>query len=523
MISLVPTSVKKNWNILFNGIEIYKLNLSNCTLTNKFSIIKDLVDEMQELEIDFNVVDIDTGELIETKHFVFNQWFDELVHNYIRTKDGNYLYEQCPIIFKFAEKYVDTRNIDFDSFLDKKKSTKTSIIFYGEDIREIAISSTALKLYGIFQYDTILKPTSNLNTTIYKVFTRNCYDKNIINKIFQLMKCKTYNTVSMNSKALSTVIKMKSPAGIAENHMILIFNYLMSTLFVTLNITINPIPFMNSVVDASIGWLGQTERDKDIIYGDAYVDTDDVYGNTHSKHTFDVFANNDTIVKASEISANILKDTLIKYTDKYDYSTILDRIERVPYICNYMKLFNLVLVSNVLEIPYIHLLNISPKNAVLLSFYVYHLHNEIEKPNIISGFNGLYNLLIHYPTGFNYKETSQIIDSNSNNNKKHYTNLSNQTRSSNKTLACENAINDMQSRIFGIGDVKLKSQIVASMSGVFNIVRTNLFSIFTTKRIESIGKKESEIQTYSYVTSLYQDELKDYFSQLRTLSDEKYF
>jgi hypothetical protein len=33
MISLVPTSVKKNWNILFNGIEIYKLNLNKCKRT----------------------------------------------------------------------------------------------------------------------------------------------------------------------------------------------------------------------------------------------------------------------------------------------------------------------------------------------------------------------------------------------------------------------------------------------------------------------------------------------------------
>ena len=141
---------KRKWRLIeVDGVgnfkkEITKINLKAAkTISNNFNIIADLMQDMC------------------LKVPEFSDWFSNLVTSYITSGyNAEIMTDSIDKFIDFSNRYLDALNINFEAFTRIDKTTKTSIIFYKEDNRAIALSSTALKLYSMFRYDA--EPRKNI-------------------------------------------------------------------------------------------------------------------------------------------------------------------------------------------------------------------------------------------------------------------------------------------------------------------------------------------------------------------------
>ena len=455
-----------------NNVEtlIVELDLINHAITNKFQIVIDLVDKMcKEIE-------------------GFESWFKTLLLNYISSKNSEFVYESCNDFLKFSEIYVDKQEINFDKFVNLSKVSTTSIVFYPEDIRALAISSTALKLYSIFFCDNELKLPDNMHKKVYDVLIKPCVEKKVTVKIFQLVRSRTYRS-SITDRYIWGFIKsvlFEDP----DSYVMTIFNFLLEKILALIDITQNPIPFIIGTSDDSIKWLTRSLFKDRTIYGEIFGGSEDLYGSSLSKESFYIFCCNDTIAKVAKAGMELLEGEYNMESDSF--TNVQERIEKVNHLCPAVLYITFPIACRVLEVPYKFLLTIPPKHSVLVGLFLHSISEEI----LSSRFPALSEFLISCP-----KENLIY------------------TKSQYKMRHPGLVIND-DSPIFGFSSPYFKYKLLSAIIGILNASKKNLVDTITGDRLKRVRNFCLEDEVTRFYNELYSGQLDETFKTIREIADK---
>lgn len=333
---------KRNWILTVNG-KITELSLNNDSLSNKFEIVQNLIEEIKIL----------MGEE-KLKSFTI------LLEEYLKTKNPLIILNNSKIISDLGNDYVDAKKVNFESFINRKKTSKNSIVFDVENLRALAVSSTSLKLYFIFYCDNRLAPNKEVHKKIYENLISTCIETETTTKIFELIKSKVYiSTVS--DKYMWDMLKLVINQ-VPENFILDIFNFLINNMMRLLDVDKNPVPFFVALVNDSLRWTMLTNYQTKYIYNDFNINTG--YGS----ESFSTFCNMDTIAKCCDIALDFLKK---------DMNVFMKRIEEniacIDILTPPMKVLNLPIISKILQINYEYLLTVPPKHIIYLSILIYYI------------------------------------------------------------------------------------------------------------------------------------------------------
>lgn len=468
---------KKNgiWVVLINDEFVHAFDHIKNNLTNNFINVSKFLDEMVETDSEFT------------------EWFSNFFTEYVSSSyDSEIFIKNVDKFLLYSDKYINSKNVDYAKFVDKTKKNNTSILFDEKDIRAISLSSTALKLYSIFWYDTILRLPDNIHRIVYNELIKPCVELKTTDKIYQIIKsrtCRSYYT----DKYMWNIIKLsllESP----ENYTMLVFNYLMSSLFATLNPESNPIPFIVGVVDESIGWLLSSVYNKKIIYNEAFAGSDEIYGSGVHQNQIKIMCCNDTVGKASRISLEIVESSY--GLDEEQLEKFRDRIEKVNMIYPYMKRLNMMILSEVLDIPFSFLEKSSPKHLILCGILMYECAKGI--------FDYRYPILMEYLLCC--PEDSSIIA----------------VKSSYRIKQIKLILNENEKKTFGFPNRYFRYLVLSSICGILNASKRNLVYMTDGSNIVKFNYLDLEEEVVSFFTDYYSGNLKEDFQKMRIKLD-KYF
>jgi hypothetical protein len=467
---------KRNWFLLDvddsgNLKEsLIELNLLGSSITNKFGVVSDLLSD-----ICTNVPD-------------FEPWYKKLLKDYLeQSLDAEIIWDNIEDFMTYIEQYVDSKNIDFSNFSKVEKSSKTSVMFLSDDIRAIAISSTALKLYSIICYDSKIKLPENMHRRVYDRIVKPCVILDVTNKIYQLIRSRTYKS-SITDRGVWEIIKLRIQET-PESYVMAIFNFLMSNMLSTLSIDKNPIPFIVSIIDDSVRWMMRTVYKDRILYGEVFGGSEDIYGSSVSKESFYLHCCNDVVGKSAQAAISILENEANIEEEQFD--AIRDRLEKIEYLTSIMKLLILPIAGKVLEIPYRFLLTAPPKHAMLLGIFL----NYLSKNTLAERFPIISEFLLAYPKDPTYS-----------------------TRSSYRVRNMEFIIND-KLPIFGFASKDLKFEVMSAICGVFTANKKNLVNIIDGKAITKISYIDLEHDIIKFYNLLYSNQLESVFKKMRDTAD----
>lgn len=469
-------SNKRKWNLYYKEGE-EKILLKNLNFVISSSIIKkfEIVKELYE-DISVNIEG-------------FSKWFCDLIEEY---KESGYnseiMIEKSRDILDYAKKYVDSKNIDYTRFVDRSKSSKTSILFLENDIKAIGVTSTCLKIYSIFKHDEQLMIPENIHKTIYNIFIEDCINLGTTDKIFELIRSRSYRS-SITDKYIWDIIRM-SILETPESYVMVIFNFLMNNLISTLDISVNPINYLTSIVDDKIRWLMCGVYKDKIIYGEAFSGTEDISGHSQSKESFYLICCNDLIAKVAKIGMDILSN---EYNlDEDAFLKVRNRLDNIKYLDPPMKLITVLLASKILKIPYKFLLITPPKYIVLVGVFLHHICKNI----LDSKFPILTDFLLGCP-----KDQSSVI-----------------IRSSYKIKNIEYLLDD-RSRIFGFNSAYLKYNIISPFCGILSVCKKNVISVVDGTPMASITYNDMETDIVNFYNELYSGQLEKDFEKMREKMD----
>lgn len=462
---------KRQWDL-----ECYKkdnpdikieLNLSQVSLTNRFSCVKELFNDINKVIPEFS------------------DWFYDLMSEYLET-DYNYevILDSKDKFLEFSNLYIEKKNINYSKFVDKKKSSTTSIFFDEKDIRAIGLASTCLKLYSIFQHDLILKVSDNVNKIMYDYFISECKEIKTTDKIFNLIRGRNFRS-SISDRYMWDLIKitvLENP----ETNTFSVFNFFMKNLLVLLDIEQNPIHYLVRITDDNLKWLMLEIYKEKIIYDEAFSNSEVVYGSSISKDSFNIYCCNDIVSKTAKIGLEILENNY--NLSEEDFNNVRERLDEVKFIDPSMKLFSLPVISKVLNIPYKFLLTTPPKHLILISIVMYKLMDD----NFLNRFPIITNFLLTYSIQTN----TSII------------------RSSYKLRESDQVLED-NTKLFGINSRKLKFELISPIIGILSSCKKNLCSIIDGKSIAKITYTDLEEDCINFYTLLYSNKLEDDFKEIR--------
>jgi len=456
---------KRKWDVYSEEEHLTTLDLESTSITNKFEIVKDLISK-------FN--DAVPG---------FSEWYNNLVLDYI---DNNYnaeiLINNKEKFLEYSIAYVDNYDIDFSKFVNRKKSSKSSILFDEKEIRAINIASCGLKLYSIFYNDKNMKPSENLHKIIYEEIIKICYEEKITDKIYELVRSKTYRS-SITDRYMWGILGVlinETPDSFSMN----IFNSLMINFIPLINIDVNPIVFLVSIIDDGIKWLMKNSFREKIIYGESYGTSGDAYGNSLNKESFHYYACKDTLIKVSKAAIDYL------YEDGYmtvdNILSIYSRLENSKDIPITHKIFNLPVISYILDIPYKILAVASPKHIMLISILLYRLGHLKDKYPILSSY------LISVP------EDSDKVS----------------IWSTYKIKNIERIINN-DIHIFGFQSPSFKYSLLSPICGILSSNRKGLIDVLTGEYLNKQQFYEIEKEAIDFYSKLYGHKHTELFDTIK--------
>jgi len=467
-----------HWNMVLIDHEenrrknIASLKLTPSSITNKFDIIKDTFSDVSR----------------NVPRFV--PWFVKLIKKY---KESGYnselVLDEVPMFLEISQEYIDSKDIPFDSFVDLSKASKTSIIFKVPDIKQLALTSMCLKLYSIFCYDNEMRPTDNVHKLIYSGFIQGCQDVGTVSKIYQTMKSRTYRS-SITDRYMWDLIKMMV-VETPESYTLLLFNFLMNNLLVTVDITSNPIPYFVSVTDKSIDWMMRSIYKDKVIYGEAFGGSDDIYGSSVTKENLHILCCNDVIGKAAAAGMAVLEEEY--QIDDEEFIAIRDRLDKLNILSVSMKCVILPIASKVLEIPYNYLLAAPPKHIMLIGILLYHCSRD----NLDSRFPVIAEFLSACPTNVN-----SVV-----------------TRSSYKIKGLELVLNNKTDKPFGFASGSLRFDILSCICGILTASKKDLVSLLSGKRLNKINYSDLESDVIFFFSELYSNKLDPMFDKMRNAVD----
>ncbi len=475
MITLTPDkSNKRSWNLIIqkNDFPTIDLNLEliQSSLTNKFDIVANLYNDMNNID-------------------GFSDWFYNFIYSYIESKyNSEIIQDQVPYIIDYAKKYIKYKNVDFKTFVNRTKTTKTSILFDEVDIEAIGLTSTCLKIYSIFSYDIVFKVPDNINKKIYNQFIRECVKNDTTDKIFELIRSRNFRS-SQTDKFMWDLIKLRTLED-PETSVMSIFNFFMNNLLSLLNIESNPVHFLIKVVDDNLRWMMMEIYREKIIYEESFTNSDDINGSSVHKDIFHVYCCNDLILKAAKLGMKLLEEEY-NFTDD-QFLSFKERLDSIKILDPSMKLFTLPIISKVFDIPYAYLKPIAPKHIVLIGSLIFILG----KDDLVKKYPILSHFLISCPI----QNNTTII------------------KSSYKLRDISTIIED-STPIFGINSKKLKYDIISPICGILSASKKNLVSVVDGKSINKITYTDLEEDSISFYINLYSNGLNDIFDNIQAKID----
>jgi hypothetical protein len=384
MIKFITKDPKK-WAVLKNKNVIMELDLATSTITNRFSVITDFIENL-------------------STHFKseFDSWFESYLRDVnSQTSLSKYeaIHKNIPMIKEFVNRYICEKKTDFTKFVDETKAKKSSILFSAEDIEKIIKLSHYLKVYSVISNDSRFKLNQKLHKKIYNELGMDVTNNDLIFKIFNVVKTKTFR-YNLTDRYMWDYIKIIQCKTI-DVHVIEIFNFIMNSIIVLCEEEKNPITYFVSVIDESIKWFLRSVYKGSIVYDDS-ISTEDIHGaNIDNLKTY---CYNDTLGRLKKIAYDQSNEYLSKMDSVLTFaggnSSIDDKLTRfqnelgrIKYISPLCECLVFPILSKITNIPYEHFKTLSPEHASILSLYVQDLLNQV----FGSQYRDLFKMLSYYP------------------------------------------------------------------------------------------------------------------------------
>ncbi len=388
----------KKYEIFKDDEKIHDLNLITSTVTNKYYIITDFVENMSKT----------LGE-------EFDEWFSNFICGYhklyIQPKkqlsEETFESEDCytfvvknvPKLKEYVDKYIKSLDIDFTRYVNMSKVKKGSILFEPEEIESIIKISGYLKLYS-FISNSEEKFGRRLETKIYNLLVDELTTKEIISKIYNVVKAKTYR-YNLTDKYMWDYLKLMQSKSI-DSYVIEIFNFIMNSIIVLCEETKNPITYFVGVVDESVKWFLRSVYKGSITYDDS-IATEDIHGmNVDNLMTY---AYNDTLGRLKDIAynklqtdiADIASKQLVKDSEHLEdkmITAVHERLKTIEYVAPIAECMVFPILSQALSIPYNHFKTINAEHSMVLSYYIKSLVKDIFHEE----YSEMIKLMEYYPT-----------------------------------------------------------------------------------------------------------------------------
>jgi len=469
MIHFQQTDNKKI-TVLNNNEPIVTLEVHASTVTNKFYIITNFIENM-------------------SKHSKkFTKWFVDFLREYQNDSEKYpIIVKNIPIIKQFVDDYLKYRNIDYSQFVDESKAKKTSILFMPDEIERIIKLSSYLKIYAIIS-NTNLKLDQRLHKEIYNSFAEELNNSETMYKIFNVVKTKTFR-YNMTDKYMWDYIKMVQCKSI-DVHVMEIFNFIMNSIIILCEEDKNPITYFVGVIEESVKWFLRSVYKGSIIYDDS-IQTEDIQSsNIDNVRTY---AYNDTLERLKGIAYNQLYDMVEKPSillfnnneneNEKDRAVqeLQNRISHVEFISPLCEYLVYPILAKITGVPYSHFKTLSPENSIVLSVYTFNLLKRVFR----NDYKNLFSLLLFYPG-----KIPSLITTYKCKNMELFVN-------------CANAIKNF----FGFNTKLLLGNMLSNFVG--KISRSDFYNIIDGKKVSGVplSKIESEmIQFYILLFSGNMDE-----------------
>jgi len=371
---------QKIWKVCEGDNCIELLDLSSSSITNKFSIITSFIENVSK----------SVGS-------EFDQWFVQFMNTYKTDSEKRFvvLESNVPVLKKFVDQYLDSKNIDFSQFVDLSKAKKTSILFNPEEIEKIIRSSSYLKIYSIFSNSENLKLDHRLHKQMYNILVSDL-DKDTIFKVFNVVKTKTFR-YNISDKYMWDYIKMIQCKTI-DIYAVEIFNFIMNSIFTLCDENKNPISYFISVVDESVKWFLRSVYKGSVIYDDS-VATEDIQA-IHIDN-LRTYTYNDTLgrierIAHQKIHASLEKSSVSTFGDEKTDKAIRDfdeRVKNIKFVSPLCECLTFPILSMLTEIPYEHFKTLTPDRSVVISIYLQDLLKKVFKTE----YESLFDIMSFYP------------------------------------------------------------------------------------------------------------------------------
>jgi hypothetical protein len=437
MIRFERSSNQKSLSIFDGDNLILTLTQISSTITNKYNIIEDTIVDMsrvlgepfdmwisQFLNIyyitssDYSDFFIEDGLEDEepSENLILEKKIDKVLDQKLTRYD--FLLRNLKDLTFFVDEYLEKKEFDSSRFVDLNKSSKTSIFFDKEDIDQIVKLSCYLKVYSLISNSESLKLDQKLHKKIYNRLLKSAIPDSldsekytVINKLLDIVRTKTYR-YSITDKYMWRYIEMMQCKDI-NDHVIEIFNFVMTNILILCEFDKNPITYFVSVTNESIKWFLRSIYKGSIVYENS-ISTEDVH--TSNINSLRVYSYNDTLGHFKEICANRVYDFVenksgIDVNGKKDnaltdFQTRMSLIESTSPIC---EILVFPIVSYALEIPYkyVETLKASRDDSTIMSIYLSFILDKVFK----NEYQEFFKLLTYYPTqGLSVYTTYRIKD-----------------------------------------------------------------------------------------------------------------
>jgi len=389
----------KIWNIIYGEQKPITLKLLPSSVTNKYYIVTHFIERVAEYH----------GE-------TFSDWFIELLENCNDSeKRTAAIFDAIEPIKTFSDTYLDSLAIDYSQFVDESKVKKNSILFRAHEIQDIIRLSCYLKIYSVISNNEELKLGKKLHRDVYNKFTTKIIETEIVSKIFDVVKTKTFR-YNLTDRFMWDYIKTIQCKDIGI-HIIEIFNFIMNNIIILCEEDKNPITYFVGVIDESVKWFLRSVYKGTIVYDDE-IATEDIHG-THINN-LRTYSFNDTLGRLKGIAFEKIYEqldqenimTINDQTDQYiiDFNNRLSNINYISPLCACLVF---PLLSKITQISYVHFKTISPEHSAVLSYYLNRLLGKVFKTE----YKNLFALLDYYPesqpslnTTYKIKSVHDFID-----------------------------------------------------------------------------------------------------------------
>jgi len=361
------------------------------SILNKFNTIIDFINECLKIETD------DFGD-------DFGEWLWNIVHTYDsaykedlkqmenkstgidNSKCNRYavLYDNIDKIKKYVHDFYDKINFDFTQFTSYANLKDNNIKFDEGEVRTVLEVSCCMKIYCFISYSTKKALGQSLHRKIYNLLIKDFIKTEIIEKIYNIVKTKTYR-YNMTDRSMWEYLKNFQGKTI-DAHIGETFNFLMNNIIVFCEYDKNPITFMVIVINNNSRWVLHSIYVQNIQY-EGQLSTEDIH--TITSDNLKTYAYNEVLGHLKSLAYKKIHASIKKYaTVNIDGSNIIDDANRDEII----KLNNNIdkmtihapihhcltfpLLSRICDIPYYHMKTISASHACILSLYLYRLLTE---------------------------------------------------------------------------------------------------------------------------------------------------